>query len=135
MKARVRLLEGLTFVGDARGRAVVIDGGDGLGPSPMELVLMGTAACTAFDVAEILRKNGQQFSKLEVTAEAERAPEPPRVFTNVHMRYVVYGDVDESILRAAIRLSMQRYCSASIMIKRSGAEVSTSYKIVRNRET
>ncbi|MDK2463502.1 MAG: OsmC family protein, partial [Candidatus Korarchaeota archaeon] len=113
---------------------IVVDGKGRLGPSPMQLVLMGVAGCTAVDVAEILGRNGQVFERLEVVAEAERAPEPPRVFTRVKIRYVVHGDVDENILRDAIKLSQARYCSASIMVKRSGAEVTTEYEIVRGRE-
>ena len=66
-------------------------------------------------------------------AEAERAPDPPRVFTKVRIRYVVHGDVDERILRDAIKLSQARYCSASVMIRRSGAEVKTEYEVVRGR--
>ncbi len=140
MQARVKLLERLTFVGVARGRGIVIDapsehGGEGIGPSPMELVLIGTAACTAFDVVEILRKSGQRVERFEVRATAERAPKPPRVFTKVHLEYVVEGEVDEKVLEDAIRLSMQRYCSASIMIKRSGAEVTTSYHIIRTSKS
>ncbi len=130
----MRLLGEMTFVGDADGPGIVVDGKGRLGPSPMQLVLMGVAGCTAVDVAEILGRNGQVFERLEVVAEAERAPEPPRVFTRVKIRYVVHGDVDENILRDAIKLSQARYCSASIMVKRSGAEVTTEYEIVRGRE-
>ncbi len=133
MRARVRLLGDMTFVGDADGPGIVVDGRGRLGPSPMQLVLMGVAGCTAVDVAEILERNGQVLERLEVVAEAERAPEPPRVFTRVKIRYVVHGDVDERILRDAIKLSQARYCSASIMIRRSGAEVTTEYEIVRGR--
>ena len=133
MRARVRLLSEMTFVGDADGPGIVVDGEGRLGPSPMQLVLMGVAGCTAVDVAEILRRNGQSFERLEVVAEAERAPDPPRVFTRVKIRYVVHGDVDERVLRDAIKLSQVRYCSAGVMVRRSGAEVTTEFEVVRGR--
>ncbi|RLE66230.1 MAG: hypothetical protein DRJ38_02150 [Thermoprotei archaeon] len=137
MKVRVKLVEGMTFLAETlSGHGIIIDtkpeyGGKDLGPSPMELVLAGIAACTAFDIAMILRKMRQNFESLEVKASAERREEPPRVFTMVRIEYIVKGDVDEEKLKRVIKLSQEKYCSASIMVKKGGAVVETSYKIIR----
>ena len=97
MKARIALVEGMTFVAESgSGHAVVVDaspdvGGRNLGARPMELVLMGTGACSAIDVVHILRKARQPIAGCVVELEAERAPEDPKVFTRVHFHYVVTG--------------------------------------------
>jgi putative redox protein len=95
MKARVKLVDGMTFVAEAgSGHAVVMDaspdvGGRDLGPRPMEMVLMGAGGCSAIDVVHILRKARQALANCVVELEAERAPEDPKVFTRIHMHYVV----------------------------------------------
>ena len=97
MKTRIKWVEGVSFVGESgSGHAVVIDGapesgGRNLGMRPMEMVLTGAAACTAFDVVFILRKGRQPVADVVVTAEAERAPEEPKVFTRIHLVYTVAG--------------------------------------------
>jgi len=137
MKVSVKLVEGLTFLAEIEsGHGIVIDvkpeyGGNNLGPSPMEVVLAGIAACTAFDIAVILRKMKQDFQKLEVKAEATRRLDYPRTFERIHLEYVVRGNVEEKKLERAIRLSQDKYCSASNMVKIGGVEISTSYKIIK----
>ena len=137
MKVSVKLVEGLTFLAEIEsGHGIVIDvkpeyGGNNLGPSPMEVVLAGIAACTAFDIAVILRKMKQDFQKLEVKAEATRRLDYPRTFERIHLEYVVRGNVEEKKLERAIGLSQDKYCSASNMVKIGGVEISTSYKIIK----
>ncbi len=135
-KAKVRWVEGMQFVAEGgTGHAIVIDGdpsvgGRDTGSRPMELLLMGLAGCTAMDVAFILRRKRQPFTGLEVNVDAERAPKHPKVYTKIHVEYIIYGDVDDKAARQAIELSEEKYCSASAMMKKT-AEVTWSYKIVR----
>ena len=123
MQGRIKWVEGRTFVAESgSGHGLVIDGpaehgGRNLGPSPMELVLLGTGGCTAFDVLDILKKGRQAVSDCWVELEAERAPEPPRVFTRITMRFVVTGTaLSPAAVERAVELSAEKYCSASIMI-------------------
>jgi putative redox protein len=122
MKARVKWIEGASFVGETgSGHAVVIDGppdhgGRNLGPRPMEMVLIGTAACTAFDVVDILKKARQPIADCVVEAEAERAATPPQVFTHVHLRYLVAGRGLDRHQVERVKLSKDKYCSATPMI-------------------
>lgn len=129
MKARIALVEGMTFVAESgSGHAVVVDaapdvGGRNLGARPMELVLMGTGACSAIDVVHILRKARQPVTGCVVELDAERAAEDPKVFTRIHLHYVVSGKgLAPAQVERAIRLSKEKYCSATIMLAR-GAEV------------
>ena len=123
MRARVKWVEGRTFVGESgSGHGLVIDGptehgGSNLGPSPMELVLLGTGGCTAFDVLDILKKGRQAVEDCWVELEAERAAEAPKVFTRITMRFVVTGrGLNRATVERAVQLSAEKYCSASIMV-------------------
>ena len=133
MKTRIKWVEGVSFVGESGGHAVVIDGapengGRNLGMRPMEMVLTGAAACTAFDVVFILRKARQPVADVVVTAEAERAPEEPRIFTRIHLVYTVAGrGLDLKQVERAVKLSKEKYCSATIMLART-AEI--TYEVV-----
>ena len=135
MKARIKLAEGMTFVAESgSGHAVVVDaspdvGGRDLGPRPMELVLMGTGACSAVDVVLILRRGRQPIDDCVVDLEAERATEDPKVFTRIRFRYTVTGKgLDPAQVERAIRLSKEKYCSATAMLAKS-AEITTEYEI------
>ena len=126
MQGRIKLVEGRTFLAESgSGHGVVIDGpaehgGRNLGPSPMELVLLGTGGCTAFDVLDILRKGRHAVTDCQVELEAERAAGPPRVFTAITMRFVVTGHrLPRAAVERAVQLSAEKYCSASIMLGRS----------------
>jgi putative redox protein len=128
MKVRAKWVQGVSFVGEsASGHAVVIDGapdhgGRNLGMRPMELVLLGAAACTAFDVVEILRKARQPIADCAVDAEAERADGVPKVFTKIHLRYSVAGrGLDPRQVERAVQLSKDKYCSATAMLGRTAA--------------
>jgi putative redox protein len=136
MKARIRWIEGVSFAAETgSGHAVVIDGppdagGRNLGPRPMELVLAGAAACTAFDVVWILRKARQPVADCVVEAEADRAATDPKVFTAIRLTYRVAGrGLDPRQVERAVNLSKEKYCSATIMLGRT-AEVSARVDIV-----
>jgi len=135
MKTRIKWVEGVSFVGEAgSGHAVIIDGapesgGRNLGMRPMEMVLTGAAACTAFDVVYILRKGRQPVADVVVTAEAERAPEEPKVFTRIHLVYTIAGrGLDPKQVERAVKLSKKKYCSATIMLAKT-AEI--TYEVVQ----
>jgi putative redox protein len=135
MKSRIKLVEGLTFVAESgSGHAVVVDaapdiGGRNLGARPMELVLMGTGACSAIDVVHILRKARQPVSDCIVELDSDRAPDDPKVFTRIHMHFVVTGKgLSPAQVERAISLSKEKYCSASIMLAKT-AEITSDYEI------
>ena len=128
MKTRVKWVEGVSFVAETdSGHAVVVDGapdagGRNLGMRPMELVLAGAASCTAFDVVWILKKARQPVADCVVEAEAERAPVEPKVFTRIHLKYAIAGrGLDPRQVERAVKLSKEKYCSATIMLARSAA--------------
>jgi putative redox protein len=129
--AKVTWVEDRRFVGQASsGHAIVLDGSsEKLAATPMELVLIGMAGCTAYDVVGILEKKRQAVTGVEVSASAERAAEPPRVFTDIAVEYVVRGrSIKAKAVEDAIRLSKEKYCSASIMLGKT-ARLTTSYRI------
>ena len=131
MEAKVTWVEDRRFVGQASsGHAIVLDGSaKKLGSSPMELMLIGMAGCTAYDIVSILEKKRQSITGLEVSARAERAEEPPRVYTRIEIEYVLRGRaIKPKAVEDAIRLSKEKYCSASIMLGKT-AEILTSYSI------
>jgi len=128
MKARVHLTEGVTFVAESgSGHAIVVDtapevGGRNLGPRPMELVLMGTGACTAVDVVLILRKARQAVTNCVVELDGERAAEDPKVFTRIHFHFVVTGHgLAAKQVERAVQLSREKYCSATAMLAKTAA--------------
>lgn len=101
------------------GHEIAVDAGtDKQANSPMELVLIGLCGCTASDVVSILTKKRQKFTALTVSATAERAAEPPRVFTSIHLTYRVTGAVDQKAMQDAVRLSKEKYCSVSAMLQK-----------------
>jgi putative redox protein len=126
MKARAKLIEGMAFLGEAgSGHSVVMDGspeygGRNIGLRPMELLLIGLAGCTAFDVVNILRKGREHVADCVVEVSAVRADEDPKVFTALHLDYKVKGrNLSEAKVERAITLSKEKYCSASIMLGHS----------------
>ena len=136
MKARIQLVDGMTFVAESgSGHAVVVDaapdvGGRDLGPRPMELVLMGTGSCSAIDVVHILRKARQRVVDCVVELEAERASEDPHVFTRIKFHYIVTGTgLQRAQVERAIKLSKEKYCSATIMLART-AEIESDFEVV-----
>lgn len=137
MKARVKWVENAALVNESgSGHAVVVDGsadigGRNLGPRPMELLLMSVASCSTMDVIHILRKARQPFTDVQVTAEGTRADSDPKVFTDIHLHFTVHGQgLKEAQVRRAVELSAEKYCSASIMLKRGGCKVTHSVELV-----
>ena len=131
MKARISLTEGMTFVAESgSGHAIVVDaspdvGGRDLGPRPMELVLMGTGACSAIDVVHILRKSRQDVAGCVVELDSDRAGEDPKIFTRIHFHYIVTGRaLAPAQVERAIRLSQEKYCSATAMMAKTAAVTS-----------
>ncbi len=135
MKARIKWVQDATFVGESgSGHALVMDGppehgGRNLGVRPMELLLLGMGGCTAFDVVHILRKSRQPVTDCVAELDAERAAEDPKVFTAIHVHFIVTGrGLSEKPVARAVELSAQKYCSASIMLGKT-AKISHDYEI------
>ena len=135
MKATIRLVEGMTFVAESgSGHGIVVDaspdvGGRDLGPRPMELVLMGTGACSAIDVVHILRKARQAVTGCVVELDSDRAAEDPKVFTRIHFHFLVTGrGLAAAQVERAIKLSKEKYCSATAMLAKT-AVVTSDFEI------
>lgn len=127
---------GMTFLAETgSGHIAAMDGapeggGRNLAPRPMELVLAGTGGCTAYDVVLILKRSRQEVEGCEVVLKAERAETEPKIFTKVHFHFIVRGrNLKESVVERAIKLSHEKYCSASIMLEKT-AELSHSFEII-----
>jgi putative redox protein len=137
MKATVKWTDGAMFVGETgSGHTLVMDGpeeqgGRNLGPRPMEMLLLGTGGCSAYDVIGMLKKSRQKVVDCRVEIDAERADAVPAVFTRISMHFVVTGvDLKDNHVKRAVELSAQKYCSASIMLAAAGVDVSHSHEIV-----
>ena len=136
MKARVKWVEDATFLAESgSGHTLVMDGppdhgGRNLGVRPMEMLLLGMGGCTAFDVMLILKKSRQPVTDCEVMLSADRADAEPKVFTRIHVHFIVTGQgLKEKQVARAVSLSAEKYCSASIMLGRAGVEISHDYEI------
>jgi putative redox protein len=136
MKCRIKWLDHMSFVGESgSGHSVVMDGapdagGRNLGVRPLEMLLLGLGGCTAFDVVSILHKSRQQLVDCEVEIEAERAESIPKVFTKLHLHFIVSGrDLDQGKVAKAIDLSADKYCSASRMLEKTAA-ITHDFEIV-----
>ncbi|WP_269533063.1 OsmC family protein [Chitinimonas sp. BJYL2] len=136
MQARVKWIENVSFLAQSEtGHAVLMDGapaagGQNLGPRPMEMVLMGTGGCTAFDVVAILKKGRADIVDCEVRLDAERAETDPKVFTRIHMHFIVTGrQLKQEQVKRAIDLSAEKYCSASIMLGQAGVAITHDFEI------
>ncbi len=135
MKVRVKWVENVTFLGETESsHAIVMDGaaeggGRNLGPRPMETLLAGAGGCTAYDVVTMLRKSRQQIEDVAVEMDAQRAAEDPKVFTRIHLHFVVKGrNIRREAVERAIELSATKYCSASIMLGKT-AEITHDFEI------
>jgi putative redox protein len=135
MQARIKWVENAAFLGESgSGHALVIDGpedlgGRNLGPRPMELMLLSAGSCSAVDIVHILRKARQPIAGCEVRVTGERATSDPKVFTKIHLHFVVSGQgLSENQVKRAVQLSAEKYCSASIMLAQA-AEVTHSYEL------
>ncbi len=136
MKSRIKWIENVSFMGETdSGHAVIMDGsadhgGRNLGPRPMEMLLLGLGGCTTFDVLMILKKSRQAVTDCEVEITSERANEEPKVFSKIHVHFIVSGkDLKEKQVERAVHLSAEKYCSASIMLGKT-AEITHDFEIV-----
>ena len=136
MECTVRWTSGMTFLAETGSNHVVAmdgapeGGGRNLAPRPMEMVLVGTGGCTAYDVVVILKKSGQDVSGCEVKVTSERAATDPKVFTRIHMHFTVRGrSLKRNLVEQAIQLSHEKYCSASIMLGKT-AEITQDLELV-----
>lgn len=111
------------------GHKIVVDGDKAKGNSPVELVLIGLCGCTGYDVVSILQKKREPFTSLEVRAEAERAKDPPSVFTQIKLIYRIGGKVSPKAAEDAVRLSEEKYCSVSAMLEKT-AKIITEIEYV-----
>ena len=126
MKVRIKWVEDVAFVGESEtGHAVVLDGapengGRNIGMRPMEMLLIGMGACTSFDVVTILKKARQPIVDCVAEISADRADEVPKVFTKIHVHFVITGNnLNATQVERAVKLSAEKYCSASIMLAKS----------------
>ncbi|HNR10479.1 MULTISPECIES: OsmC family protein [Nitrosomonas] len=136
MKANIAWQEGVSFLGQVgSGHSVLMDGapeagGKNLGPRPMEMILLGLGGCTAFDVVHILRKGRQAITGCQVEMDAQRATEDPKVFTRIHLHFIITGKgLDPRQVERAINLSAEKYCSASMMLKAT-VDITHDYEII-----
>jgi putative redox protein len=135
MKARIKWVEDVTFLGESgSGHAVVMDGppdfgGRNLGVRPMEMLLLGMGGCASFDVVLILNRSRQAITDCVAEIEAERAEQDPKVFTAIHVHFIVTGKLlNEKRVARAVELSAEKYCSASIMLGKT-ATITHDYEI------
>lgn len=138
MHARVKWLDNMSFVGESgSGHSVVMDGspehgGRNLGLRPMEMMLLGLGGCTAFDVVLMLQKARQKVVDVEVSVDAARSEEIPKVFTKIDIHFKVWGNaLGEKHVERAVNLSADKYCSATKMLEKS-AEISCTWEIVES---
>jgi putative redox protein len=132
VEAKLNWIDGERFAAIASSRhATMIDSDrqSNTAPGPMEMVLMGLCGCTATDVVSILRKRRQPFTAVEVRAEAERAPEPPTVYTSIRLIYTITGAVDRKAAEDAVALSEEKYCSVAAMLKNT-ARITTEIRLI-----
>ena len=137
MQARVKWVEQATFLAESgSGHSVIMDGPDqaggrNLGVRPMEMLLMGLGGCSNFDVVSILKKSRQAVRDCEVRIDAERAEVEPKVFTKIALHFIVSGTaLKETVVKRAVDLSAEKYCSASIMLGRAGVDITHSFEII-----
>jgi putative redox protein len=136
MECVVKWVDGMSFLAETgSGHALMMDGapeagGRNLAPRPMELLLAGTGGCTGFDVVLILKRGRQEVKGCEVSMKAERAETEPKVFTRIHFHYRVTGrELKPEMVERAIKLSAEKYCSASAMLAKT-AEITHDWEIV-----
>jgi putative redox protein len=133
IEANVQWTDHDRFIGISSSRhSIAVDAGkEKTANSPMELVLIGLCGCTATDVVGILRKKREPFTSLEVHARGERAPEPPTVYTSIHLTYRVGGKVSPKAMEDAVRLSEEKYCSVAAMLNKT-AKITYSIEYLKD---
>ena len=130
MQARVKWVEGLTFMGEsASGHQILMDGNSGdKSPSPMEMILLAAGGCSAGDVVSVVQKGRHAVSDCEVRFTSERAEEEPRVFTHINLHFIVSGSgLSDKAVARAVTLSAEKYCTVAMMLGKSVA-ITHSYE-------
>ncbi|MFZ2726922.1 MAG: OsmC family protein [Methylococcaceae bacterium] len=137
MQATVKWVDGVMFVGETgSGHAVVMDGppdhgGRNMGARPMEMLLLGVGGCSSFDVVQILQKGKNEISSCVAEISAERVDAIPSVFSKIHLHFIVKGsNLKASVVERAVKLSAEKYCSASIMLDKAGVEITHDFEII-----
>ena len=136
MQVTVKWVDGVMFVGETgSGHAVVIDGppdhgGRNIGMRPMEMLLLGVGGCSSFDVVQILQKGRNNLVKCVTEVTAERVDAIPSVFSKIHLHFIVTGhDLKASVVERAVKLSAEKYCSASIMLSKA-VEITHDFEVI-----
>ena len=136
MQARVNWVEDAMFVAESgSGHAIVVDGaaeggGRNMGMRPMELVALGVASCSSYDIVTILRKARQRITRCEASVHVERVDAVPAVFESIHLHFRIAGEnLNAGQVARAIELSAEKYCSASIMLKQAGVKITHDHEI------
>ena len=136
MDVRIKWVEGMMFLGESEsGHAVVLDGppeigGKNMGVRPMEMLLLGMGGCTSIDVMQILQKGRQNITDCVAEISAERVDTIPKVFSKIHVHFVITGkNLKEAVVARAVKLSAEKYCSASIMLEKA-VKISHDFEIV-----
>ncbi len=139
MKAKISWNGEAKFLAEAESQHTVLmdgppeHGGKNAGPRPMEMMLMGIGGCAAFDVVHILKKGHQSIVSCDAQVDAVRSKEVPAVFTKIHLHFKVSGDnIKENIVRNAVKLSAEKYCSASIMLSKGGVKITHSVELIKS---
>jgi len=137
MQATVKWVDGVMFVGETgSGHAVVMDGppdhgGRNMGMRPMEMILLGVGGCSSFDVVQILQKGRNNIVNCVAEISAERVDTVPSVFSKIHLHFVVSGrDLKAAAVERAVKLSAEKYCSASIMLSKAGVEITHDFEVI-----
>ena len=137
MQATVKWVDGVMFVGETgSGHAVVMDGppdhgGRNMGIRPMEMILLGVGGCSSFDVVQILQKGRNNIVNCVAEISAERVDTVPSVFSKIHLHFVVSGrDLKAAAVERAVKLSAEKYCSASIMLTKAGVEITHDFEVI-----
>lgn len=137
MQATVKWVDGMMFLGESgSGHTVVMDGapengGRNMGIRPMEMLLLGMGGCSSFDVVQILQKGRNDLIDCRAELSAERADAVPAIFTKIHVHFVVTGrDLKPAVVERAVKLSAEKYCSASIMLGNAGVEITHDFEVI-----
>ena len=137
MQATVKWVDGMMFLGESgSGHTVVMDGapehgGRNMGIRPMEMLLLGLGGCSSFDVVQILQKGRNDLVNCTAELTAERVDAVPAVFSKIHVHFVVKGrDLKPAVVERAVKLSAEKYCSASIMLGNAGVEITHDFEVI-----
>jgi putative redox protein len=137
LQATVKWIDGVMFVGETgSGHTVVMDGppdhgGRNMGMRPMEMILLGVGGCSSFDVVQILQKGRNNIVKCVAEISAERVDAVPSVFSKIHLHFIVSGrDLKPATVERAVKLSAEKYCSASIMLTKSGVDITHDFEVI-----